>query len=853
MGQPRPGRRKAVVLSSDEDEDDKTAVEDILSDDEVKVQKPALTMAKSSQGSTSRGTTQLTIPASSTTSKPTSAVPKFRPGKSRSQATKPLEASKRGSRSIYSFFNAATQRQQSQQSVSPEKPRASQEEFAEDILDDISGDDTAISFAKGSRTALTVRKRKFHDDTAGGTAGNEYKSAQKFRKISDGSKATVKPRSDDTRPWTERFAPADLNELAVHRKKVQDVRGVLQSALSNQAMPRLVVLKGPAGSGKTTTVNLIAKDINVEVIEWKNPMGAETSSGALISASAQFEEFILRSGQFAGLQLASGENPSPVAHVPEDQPDQSKIMLVEEFPSSLARTSTAMQSFRSTILQFLAMPRSATAKPTPLVVVVSEALLSTSASSTDSFTAHRLLGPQILAHPLTVEVEFNPIATTYLTKALELIVLKEARRSGRRRTPGSQILKHITETGDMRSAVSSLEFLCVKGDDEDTWSAKIAFTKPKGGKKDAPLTKQEIEALKLVSNRESSLGIFHAVGKVVYNKRMTPRFPVPQPPNHIPQHRKPKVPELDVDVLINELGTDTSTFVSALHENYALSCNSNSQEEALDSLCGCLDAFSDTDLLSLDRFNFGTRAFSGSAQDNLRQDDISFQNAVRGLLFALPSPVHRGEGGTGRKGDAFRMFYPASLKIWKSKEENEGIYDLVVQSLQTGTAVVSGQPAKSVREGGVESWKRGSFVGEEGSREAISQTASTSVLPSNLSTKAEMLLDRLPYASQILSTRPGISSSLLENMVTLTSFQGSVAPDAKDLGDADNDADDEVNASYGISEWSIDRPKVERERLQLRNSVVSGQKKIEVEGGGLHIPVEHEIEKLVLSDDDIED
>ena len=62
--------------------------------------------------------------------------------------------------------------------------------------------------------------------------------------------------------------------------------------------------------------------------------------------------------------------------------------------------------------------------------------------------------------------------------------------------------------------------LCLRGDDGDTWSSKVTFTKPKGSKTQAPLTKAEEDALKLITNRESTLGIFHSVGKVVVECRM---------------------------------------------------------------------------------------------------------------------------------------------------------------------------------------------------------------------------------------------------------------------------------------------------------------------------------------------
>ena len=116
-------------------------------------------------------------------------------------------------------------------------------------------------------------------------------------------------------------------------------------------------------------------------------------------------------------------------------------------------------------------------------------------------------------------IEFNAIAPTLLAKGLELIVQKESRKSGRRKTPGPLVLKRLGEIGDVRSAIGSLEFLCLRGDVDGDWGAKVTFSKAKKGSKETSLTKMEEDSLELITRREATLGIFHAVGKVVYNKR----------------------------------------------------------------------------------------------------------------------------------------------------------------------------------------------------------------------------------------------------------------------------------------------------------------------------------------------
>lgn len=767
------------------------------------------------------------------------------------------------SKPIQSFFNAAASRQrQSQPSASPEKA-ASQDE-PEAIHDDSGDGGAAVAMCKGSSVALAMRKRKLqHSLSTEDDSKPPPTASQKFRKTS------AEPRTlpfsvvnDDKRPWVVQFAPVDLSELAVHKRKVDDVRQWLESTVSGRRQ-KVLVLKGAAGTGKTTTIDLLARDMNFRVSEWRNPDAVDTSLDNGQSTASQFEDFVRRAGHSAGLTLSTSAEPydetvmTQPAETPHSSDGNKQLLLIEEFPNTFSRTSTTLQSFRSTILQYVSASAMVAGNATPIVMVISETLLSTNTAAADSFTAHRLLGPELANHPFVDMIEFNAIAPTILRKALDTIVVKEARKSGRRKAPGPPVLKRLAETGDVRSAISSLEFLCLIGDDGDTWSSKIAFSKTKKTKSEPSMTKSEEEALKLICNRESSLGIFHAVGKVVYNKRLDPSAgqELAHPPSWLPQHRRSKLPESDVDVLIDELGTDTSTFIAALHENYALSCYRSSPEEALDSLNGCIDSVSDADLLCVDRFSHGTRVNSGYATDSLRQDEMAFNVAVRGNLFNLPHPVHRSAPPqSNNKGDAHRMFYPASLKMWKAKEVVQSTLEMLMARMQS--LENSGFPRPSFTTAssgarGVESWKHTNELDENIRSTKPDAKTETVKLPGM--TKTELLLEYLPLVGQIASARARQSplTALVDHINSVTHIRGQQSLTLGDDGDADEDAD-----TMPTSEpWSTDKPDSDGRHLTHgRAARGQGKQKPLMEAGGLHtLPEEGEMEKLILEDDDIVD
>ena len=778
--------------------------------------------------------------------------------------------------SLLTFFTKQAQRQQAEGSgaTTTAKPRtrlASTITTKVEDHDTISDDDVEESTAHAtSLVGLAEKKWGKANGIVKTNDLNTYSSSQKFIKkpkplmyISD---------DDDMRPWAERFGPINLEELAVHKRKVGDVRTWLENVMTGRMRQRLLLLKGAAGTGKTTTVHLLAKDMDCNVLEWRNPVGSVASSDGFQSMAAQFEEFMGRGGRYGQLSLQSTDKKAPTETAAKPLDRRKQIILVEDFPNTFTRSSTALQSFRSSVLGYLASNtppltmfddhKTKQESVTPVIMVISETLLSTTSAAADSFTAHRLLGPEILQDPGVGIIEFNAMAPTLLAKALELVVQKESRKSGRRSTPGPLVLKKLGEIGDVRSAIGSLEFLCLRGDMDGNWGAKVAFGKAKKSKEAVPLTKMEEQSLELVTRREASLGIFHAVGKVVYNKRTDvgesslQHQTAEQLPYFLSQHSRPKRSQVSIDELIDEMGTDTQTFIAALHENYILSCEGSPTSidtSSLDHINGCLDALSDSNLLSPSWEKSFSTTGNGTAGDVLRQDEVSFQVAVRGLLFSLPHPVKRkappnATNRPGKGGDPYQMFYPMSLKLWRAKKEIESTIDIWTTRLmkgedQTTSSITAGAAAFArPKPGSIESWKNARGPPPASSKAAGQgkEDDAPVLLSICVSARQEMLLEQLPYMTLLARSRRHARSSFsLRELEKITSFHGIDGP-TEDI------PEDEDVASAGMENWSTDKP-VEGIRSRKRSLVVRQKGDVGV------LPVGQAEQKLVLSDDDIED
>ena len=778
------------------------------------------------------------------------------------------------------------------------------------IVDDFSienANDLGCAATKTALGGIKERPPPGHDNAAATNKPSLQIGSQRFKIQERASSLCITPGTSgrakaelsaiDMRPWAEKYGPSTFEELMVHKKKVSDVRQWLEGALrghdykvchskgncclqSLTVSKRLLVLKGPSGAGKTATISMLAKVMDIDVSEWKNPVGSQFSSEAYSSMCAQFEDFLGRSGRFNKLVLAGRLENVPAA--PSRTTDtlggktRGRIILMEEFPNTFLSTSVALRSFRSSVLQHVSSnPPSIGASQgkeqddhsniTPMVMIITETRLTTVTSASDTFTVHRLLGPELLSHPCVSIIEFNPIASTYLIKALDLVVQKEARQSGRRRIPGPAVLQKLGEAGDIRSAIGSLQFLCLRGGNGNDWGGRVASRAKKGANTSSPLTKLEKDSLAMVAQRESNLGLFHSVGKVVYNKREdfddsdAASEPPTQPPHHLPRHIRSRKAQVSANKLIDETGTDIETFIAALHENFVLSCNGKS---FTDNLNGCIDALSDSDILGSPRggryTSFkgrGNYTSQGPPSDTLRQDDICFQIAVRGLLFSLPDPVRRRTYPMSSKseagGDAYKMFYPSSIKLSRQMEE---VDDLVAQWTDRFRA-------SGVKLGQANSRHGRQFIDLPSKQEVqcfktkaenLSHFDENCPLPFRTSlgcTKDELVVERLPYIMKI--EQCNANSANLRGLERITQFH-----DITLWGNRVNEEEEEEKEDVGhgtpLSD-STTNGEGNVTHLAPSREPQRGVGQANKAASTLVLPVGEEVGTLYISDDDIED
>ena len=125
-----------------------------------------------------------------------------------------------------------------------------------------------------------------------------------------------------------------------------------------------------------------------------------------------------------------------------------------------------------------------------------------------------------IRHDAERRYSFNPIAPTLLKRALQAL-LSTHFSSSQSIQPSKEVVDIVVSSsnGDIRSAINALQFASIPAPFSTSTKRKKGDGKDKRVKRDAKVV------LEAVTRRESSLALFHLMGKVLYNKRAWTRLP----------------------------------------------------------------------------------------------------------------------------------------------------------------------------------------------------------------------------------------------------------------------------------------------------------------------------------------
>ncbi|KAH7100697.1 P-loop containing nucleoside triphosphate hydrolase protein [Auriculariales sp. MPI-PUGE-AT-0066] len=459
-----------------------------------------------------------------------------------------------------------------------------------------------------------------------------------------------RPEERDSSMWIDIFEPQTEDELVVHKKKVDQVRMWLKEATLSPVLRkyrRILALTGPAGAGKTAALRVLAREMDLDIVEWRNASEdtqAESYDADRESLSRKFSNFLARAASYSTVVGTS----SLVT--------RQRIVVLEDLPNVLH--PIVLSHFQAALLSFVEQPHD---QSCPLVIIVSDAGVrgelrdehgfgGSGAHETSTVSIRTLLPMQLQQSQFVAQVAFNPVAPTRMRKALQSVLAQEEPK--RKGVGAAELLDAVVtaSSGDIRSAIMALQFACIM----DT-PAKKGAGKKKGSK----------DILEAITKRESSLALFHLLGKILYNKRKGDppsasasakdterekeadrrlRDPPKLPPHLRSEHARPSS-RVDIAAIYADSPVDTSLLSLYLHQNFPQFTGD------IDNYAGVSEWFSTYDAcMRVDEPQWN------------RTMPHQFYTLTLGILHNLPAPVAR----NGQK-----MYKPELFDVFKKAHEAE--------------------------------------------------------------------------------------------------------------------------------------------------------------------------------------
>ena len=353
----------------------------------------------------------------------------------------------------------------------------------------------------------------------------------------------------NTSTWNDKHKPKKSSDLAVHPKKIEEIRNWLSNALNvcstkNKGVNSLILLiSGPPGCGKTATIKTLSNELCCAIQEWSNPTSVtdgRNCDGDLFESEyihhvakddsipyethiSAFRNFMLRSNRYSMLP-GLGKRPK-VTHAPgnDDQTDgERKIVIIEELPAFAYKNISEFQDIikqydRSRVTRF------------PLVIIQSECK---SAGSKDDLF-RKVFPPDFLQLANIQHIQFNAVNATNMLKTLTSIAMIESSSSDKMfKIPDKDSLQALATSvnGDIRAAVNALQFACLNYSSSNdmktcfnghtTLTSSTSNSKPKNLNCNKNKTsKIEDTSLSKIGGKDPTIDLFHAIGKVLYCKR----------------------------------------------------------------------------------------------------------------------------------------------------------------------------------------------------------------------------------------------------------------------------------------------------------------------------------------------
>ncbi|KAK1386757.1 Cell cycle checkpoint protein RAD17 [Heracleum sosnowskyi] len=412
--------------------------------------------------------------------------------------------------------------------------------------------------------------------------------------------------------WVDKYRPRTLEELAVHKKKVEEVRTWFEERLKKEKQENnnhVLLITGQTGIGKSETVRVIASHLGAILYEWKTPTPTiwqehvhNSGSGIRYTSKLdEFENFVERIRKY-GLISSSDKKGSQKTH----------FLLIDDLPVISGKVS--YERLRCSLHLLVQSIR------IPTAIIVTDCGQSDSADYSMRCWEELQLSIQSAG---ACKVAFNPITVNSIKKTLSRICREEHKKV----TTEQNDLIAKASGGDIRHAILSLEYLCLKPNPMLSLSLS-------DGNPTYPEVRSELDDGNLLPfGRDETLSLFHALGKFLHNKRATQNSVASDNGAFCLKDQYMRSP-LNMDApekVLCQAHGQAKTVTDFLHENVLDFIN----EEAIDDAWTVSSYLSDADTLLASLGGLLIRNYEAS---NIVQSAAA-SVAARGVLFGNTHPL----------------------------------------------------------------------------------------------------------------------------------------------------------------------------------------------------------------------
>ncbi|KAL2520377.1 Cell cycle checkpoint protein RAD17 [Forsythia ovata] len=408
--------------------------------------------------------------------------------------------------------------------------------------------------------------------------------------------------------WVDKYKPRSLEELAVQKKKVDEVKTWFEERLrtsGKNSYSNVLLISGQAGVGKSATVYAVASNLGAQVHEWNTPTPTiwqehlhNSNSGIrYMSKMDEFESFVERIRKY-GLSSMTRTSPSSI------------ILLIDDLPVVNGKFAYGrLHRCLHLLLRSVHLPTA---------ILINDYGNSDSAEYKTRYWEELQLS---LVNAGACKVNFNPITINSIKRTLSKICRHEQFEVG-----DEQIdLIAKASGGDIRSAITSLQYYCLKPLPMNSQS----FSKSSVAHLEEEMGKNNIldGGICLPFGRDATLSLFHALGKFLHNKRESGVLSEPDRNAILLKDKFVRLPlKMDApEIVLCQAHGQTRAIADFLHENVLDFVN----EDAIDDAWFVSSYLSDADFL------LGT--LGGKLTRNFEAENIiqsaAASIAVRGVLF----------------------------------------------------------------------------------------------------------------------------------------------------------------------------------------------------------------------------